>query len=331
MKDFTDQFSFKIVDKIAEGGMGAVYLALQCGVAGFEKRVVIKTLIDSLNADPRLTEMFINEAKLVANLIHINIVQIYQLGCLDGKYYFVLEWVDGLSLQEFLAIHDQRGLRPPPVLAMFIAGRLARGLAYAHECHDIEGRPLGIVHRDICPNNILITYEGVPKITDFGVAKSQQREESSGFISGKLRFMSPEQARGETVDFRSDIYSLGILLYQMLSGHPFRHPSTPETTMWSNARHGVVEWSLLPEDLDPDWVTTLECMLAPDPNQRYNSTTQLAQDLEYHIYKNGYGPTIVTLADYIHELLSGVPLHVEGTPSCMSPTVVLEKTLYQEP
>lgn len=301
MNKILDNVEFEIIDLIAEGGMGAVYKAYQKGVEGFKKTVAIKTLLAAYSADQKFIEMFKDEAHLVANLVHENIVQIYQLGKFDDNYYFVLEYVDGVSLHEFQAFHSKLYVNMPQNLAVFITSRIARGLAYAHSRCDSDGNPLKIVHCDVCPNNVLITTEGLPKLTDFGIAKAANMA-SNSLVSGKLPFMSPEQANGKEVDFRSDIYSLGVVLFNLLCGDYTRDVKASLDEIFTQAKENFIAWhKLAHEDIDEDLLNILRKMLATDPNDRYQKTDELARELEYYIYKDGYGPTIVTLSNYMRQ------------------------------
>ncbi len=307
MQFILDEVELEIVENIAEGGMGCVYKALQKGVEGFAKTVAIKTLLTQFSHDKNFVDMFIGEAMLVANLVHENIVQIYQLGKYEETYYFVLEYVDGISLHEFLEFHRKIYVTIPVPLAVFIASRIARGLAYAHSRKDLDGLPLNIVHCDVCPNNILINTEGLPKLTDFGIAKAANLSSHLG-VSGKLPFMSPEQAtKGNPVDFRSDIYSLGIVLFEMLSGQVTRNLDVPDIhKILEQARDNYIAWDRLPSEVDDELRDLLQKMLAKNPEKRYQQTRQLAHDLEYYIYKDGYGPTIVTLAEYMRKQMPAI-------------------------
>ncbi|RMD83611.1 MAG: serine/threonine protein kinase [Lentisphaerae bacterium] len=299
-----DQYRFKVVRKLAEGGMGSVYEAMQIGCEGFQKRVAIKMLLRSLCRHERFVRMFVQEAKLVANLVHENIVQIYQLSRLpDGTYYFVMEYVNGLSLFEFLQFHRQIKKEPPPLpLAVHIISRIARGLAYAHTRSDHLQRPLNIVHRDVCPNNILITTEGLAKLTDFGIAIMDQDLYSPGRLMGKLTYMAPEQALQQNVDFRVDIFSLGACLFELICLEPIRQ-RLGHDAMLEAARKGYVDWEKFPKELPAEIRGILKRCLAFDAAERYSTTDELARDLEYFIYKDGYGPTIQTVEAYLrHEM-----------------------------
>lgn len=314
-ESFNDKVEFEIIGKIADGGMGAVYKAHQKGVHGFAKTVAIKTILPELADNREFVDEFISEAMLVANLIHENIVQIYQLGKTHREYYFVLEFVDGISLYDFMTFHERFKTRLPVQLGVFIAARIARGLAYAHTRMDAEGKPMNIVHCDVCPHNILINCEGVPKLTDFGIARASVRKLDRG-ISGKLPFVSPEQTHTETVlDFRSDIYSLGVVLFFMLAGKLPRAIDKPMREMVADIRGNCIDWSLLPTEVDGDLRSILQRMMALSVNDRFQSTADLARELEYYIYKDGYGPTIVTLSNYMRKVLPGLFDNESGVSS----------------
>lgn len=302
LKKIDDTIAFHIVRTIAAGGMGSVYEAHQIGAAGFEKRVAIKTILPEYSDDRRFVDLFIQEAKLVADLVHENIVQIYQFGLSNDGYYIVMEYINGLPLAEFVRMHSATDCQIPEELAVFVVSRIARGLAYAHSRVGRDGKPLNIVHRDVCPNNILITTEGLPKLGDFGIANAAtQAVRAKG---GKKSYMSPEQAASGPVDFRSDIYSLGLVLFELLAQRPAR-------LMWADqlaeaARQGWVDWASLPAAVSPPVRTILERMLQCDPLRRYGATEQLAYDLEYTIYHKGFGPTVVTLENYLHQHFPGL-------------------------
>ncbi len=300
MQKLTSNTVYRIVSKIAEGGMGAVYKAQKRGAEGFEKTVAIKTLLDCYSKDRKFIDKFVSEAKLVANLVHENIVQIYQLDRYRGEYFFVLEFVNGISLYSFMDFLVKARIQLPEKLAVFIASRIARGLAYAHSRCDSNGEPLFIVHCDVCPHNIMITTEGLPKLTDFGIAKAKTMSNDDS-VAGKLPFMSPEQAKGKELDFRSDIYSLGTVLFYMLAGRNSRRTDVGVKDILREAQANTIHWEFMPDSVDEELLEIIANMLATDPDDRYQDTSELARSLEYHIYKDGYGPTIVTLSEYMRE------------------------------
>ena len=297
-----DEYKLRIVRKIADGGMGSVYEAIQDGAAGFQKTVALKTILPDLADSGTLTDFFVQEAKLVANLVHENIVQIYQLGrTLDG-YYMVMEYVNGLSLHEFMRVHKIMRMEIPLPLSVLIASRIARALHYAHTRTDPYGKPMHIVHRDVCPSNIMLTTEGLPKLTDFGIATMAGSSVANRrkALVGKAPYMPPEQANHEPTDHRSDLYALGALFFEMLSHQKIRKADDLNKLI-EMAKEGVVNWDALPRNLDTALGVILERCLADDPEERYAETAELARDLEYFIYKDGYGPTTVTVERYLRE------------------------------
>ena len=300
MEQFLSKTAYRVVKKIAEGGMGAVYKAQQIGTAGFEKTVAIKTLLGRYSKNRQFIDKFVFEAKLVANLVHENIVQIYQLDRHKGKYFFVLEFVNGVSLFTFVDFLARTKVQIPEKLAVFIASRIARGLAYAHSRCDASGKDLSIVHCDVCPHNIMITTEGLPKLTDFGIARATTMEGKKS-VSGKLPFISPEQINREEVDFRSDIYSLGMVLFYILSGKHARRINVSGQDIIQQAKSNTIHWEFMPDNIDKELLEIISKMLETDPADRYQDTSELARALEYYIYKDGYGPTIVTLSEYMRE------------------------------
>src|SRR5215210_6620188 len=161
---------YTMVRRLAEGGMGAVYEAKQYGTEGFQKTVAIKTILESFSTNPEFVRLFIGEAKLVADLVHENIVQVYHLGKAGNIYYIALEFVEGINLEQFMDYHIDRGILVPVELGAFIISRVCRGLEYAHNKRGRDGLPLNIVHRDVSPKNVMLNYEGVVKLTDFGIA-----------------------------------------------------------------------------------------------------------------------------------------------------------------
>jgi serine/threonine protein kinase len=289
---------YRITRKIADGGMGSVYEAVQCGAVGFEKRVAIKVLLPEYAERKELLQMFIHEAKLVATLVHENIVQLYHLGFHAERYMMIMEYIKGYSLDQFIEHHRKEKKKIPQELAVFIASRIARGLAYAHTRPDAGEEFLSVVHRDVSPKNILITSEGVPKVADFGLALVVQGESSKvvqDYLSGRLPYMAPEQARGEAVDFTADIYGLGAVLFEMLTLEPLRVAEN-QFHQLKQAVDGEVRWQML--KADNRLLSIVKRCLALTPESRYPETSALAEDLERYIYEGGYGPTIASLKAY---------------------------------
>jgi len=293
---------YRILRHIADGGMGSVYEAVLLGAVDFQKTVAIKTILENYAEHSEFVRLFIGEAKLVADLVHENIVQVYDLGLDDGKYYIVMEYVDGLNLEVFVQTHLDRGLPLPPDLGAFIASRVCRGLDYAHQRTDRNGVPLGIVHRDISPKNVLLNYEGVVKITDFGIAKAREvMEQNEELLVGRLEYMPPEQATRRPTDARSDVYALGVLTHELLTG------GLPDRGRWSLQRLHRLGMSFpkpiaqTRPDIPDDLAAIIDRALQPDPADRFQTAADMGYALEYHLYHDGYGPTNVTLRDYLRE------------------------------
>lgn len=295
---------YEVVRQIHEGGMGIVYEARQLGCRGFVKRVAIKVVRDRYAQNAEFIENFIGEAKLVADLIHTNIVQTYNLGDSRGAYFIAMELIRGVNLEQFvLKLAEAR--RPlPRELAVFIVSRVARGLAYAHAKTDPEGKPLGIVHRDVNPKNIMIALEGDVKLTDFGVAKARGflSDKEGEEVAGKPEYMSPEQADFQVTDKRSDIFSAGIVLLQLLTGENVFKGPTPEDSRQRVLAFKLPAISTLCPDLPTKLEEILRKALAREVVERYQTADEFLYDLEYFIYHRGYGPTNETLGKFIREL-----------------------------
>ncbi len=203
--------------KLAEGGMAEIFLASAQGAEGFSKDVVIKVVKEFLSADSQFVQMFIAEARLASRLNHANVVQIFDFGKHDDSYYLTMEYVRGASLWELRKRSRELGTVVPPVLSAEIITQVARGLQYAHALTE-RGEKLGVVHRDVTPHNVLLSFDGAVKLTDFGIAKATTTHTVPGMLKGKFAYMSPEQGRGEKVDARTDIFALGIVLWELLTG-----------------------------------------------------------------------------------------------------------------
>src|SRR6185437_1218894 len=215
----SEQQRYRVLKRLASGGMAEVFVAESAGIEGFRKQVAIKRVLPQLSKKEQFIAMFLDEARLSAHLSHSNVVSVFDIGVGDGTYFIVMEYVDGADLKAVMD-HSRKLARPIPVeSAVYIARRICQGLAYAHELKS-DGKSLEIIHRDITPANVLITKHGEVKIVDFGLAKasSQLAESDAGVIKGKFGYLAPETVMEKPVDQRVDVFALGIILWEMLAG-----------------------------------------------------------------------------------------------------------------
>ncbi|HXG46434.1 MAG TPA: serine/threonine-protein kinase [Methylomirabilota bacterium] len=295
---------YEIVRKIYEGGMGIVYEAEQHGARDFVKRVAIKVIRQSYADQKTFIDNFIGEAKLVADLIHTNIVQTYHLGESRGVFYIAMELIRGINLEQFAEQlrHKKRTL--PVEMAVFIASRVCRGLAYAHAKCDKDGKPLGIVHRDVSFKNIMIAFEGDVKLTDFGIAKAKGflTDQEGEVVAGKADYMSPEQANFQVTDKRSDLFSVGVVLQHLLLGRNIFKAQTPEESRKRIMTLPIPDFRKEDSRIDDRLNQILQRTLARDLDKRYPNADELLYDLEHYIYHSGYGPTNETLGKLMRDL-----------------------------
>ena len=304
------EFRYEIVRKIFEGGMGVVYEAEQHDTREFVKRIAIKVIRQSFADQQMFIENFIGEAKVVADLIHTNIVQTYHLGETRGVFVIAMELIRGVNLEQF---SDQLQLKrhPLPVeLAVFITSRVARGLAYAHAKTDPDGRTLGIVHRDVSPKNIMIAFEGDVKLTDFGIAKARGflQDNEGEVVAGKPDYMSPEQSDFQITDQRSDLFSAGIVLAHLLLGSNIFKGSSPSESRKRILTLPIPDFTQADKRIDQRLNDILRRALARDLDSRYATADEFLFDLEHYIYHHGYGPTNETLGKFIRELFGQGPV-----------------------
>ena len=320
-----NDFRYDIVRKIFEGGMGIVYEAEQRGAHDFIKRVAIKIIRPNFASQKMFIENFVGEAKLVADLIHTNIVQTYQLGQTNGMAFIAMELIRGVNLEQFTHQLADKRMTLPKELAVFITSRVARGLAYAHAKTDKNGKPLGIVHRDVSFKNIMIAFEGDVKLTDFGIAKAKGflTDQEGEVVAGKPDYMSPEQADFQITDKRSDIFSAGVVLAHLLLGRNIFKGANAEESRSRILTQPIPDFRILDPRIDDKLNDILHHCLAHDPNRRYANANELMYALEFYIYGAGYGPTNETLGKFIRELFGQDPPKPTDT---QFKTIVLEET-----
>ncbi|MFW6218359.1 MAG: serine/threonine protein kinase [Verrucomicrobiota bacterium] len=317
LKHIFNELHFELVRVVAEGGMGVVYEGHQHGSGQFVKRVAVKLIREEYSKIEAFRNNFVGEARLVADLIHTNIVQTYHLGEISGQYFMTMEYVDGITQGDFIARHNSTNQCIPADLATFIISRICRGLAYAHQKCDKEGRPLGIVHRDVNPRNIMVSFEGDVKLTDFGIAKALNLmyNEEGKVIAGKDEYLSPEQAERQVTDARADLFSCGVVLSEMICGRNlFEVPESPEQTRANIVAMALPDWRRYRDPLDEEVSEILDRALERSRERRYQSAEAMMKALEMCIYGRGYGPTAEKLARYLSALFANGKAYADDLP-----------------
>ncbi len=296
---------YHLVDKIATGGMAEVYKAKSFGVAGFEKTLVIKRILPNLASDKKFVEMFLDEARIASNLSHINIVQIFDLGKEDDDYFIAMEWVDGTDLKTLVERARERRRAVPVNLVAYIISEVAKGLDYAHRRKDQQRRDMNIVHRDISPHNILVSHAGEVKITDFGIARASSKVTitRSGVIRGKFAYMSPEQARGDSIDRRSDVFSLGIVLYEVVTGTRLFKSKNDLETLKRVQTGPITPPSRLNPDVTPELESIILKALDRDRERRFQYSSELYDDLTSYLFGAGEKVGSAELASWVGKVL----------------------------
>ena len=297
---------YELLMPVARGGMASVWAARLKGSRGFQKLVAIKTMLPGLIDDPSFERMFLDEASLASQVRHPHVIEIMDLGEQDRILYLVMEWVNGEALSIIMKYAAIRGGIPLPI-AVHIATQACRGLHAAHELREENGVLVGLVHRDVSPQNVLVTFDGVVKIVDFGVAKATARldtQTEAGQLKGKIAYMSPEQLRGEKIDRRTDVFAMGILLYMMTTGkHPFRGDDQAQTI----ARISSDEPAILPGSLVTGYPAGLEAVvmqaLAKDSAKRYPSANDMLLGLTRALPSAMRESTDEEVAEFMRRLL----------------------------
>ncbi|WNG49604.1 protein kinase [Archangium minus] len=292
---------YVLVRKLAEGGMAEIFLAKRLGADGFERNVVIKRMLANLSGLPDFVEMFRDEARLAARLVHPNVVQIHELGFADGCYFICMEYLPGEDFSTTVRTASFRGEYVPIPLVLRVLADAARGLHYAHEFTDESGRRLNIVHRDISPSNLYVTYEGQVKVLDFGIAKAESRlaHTRTGVVKGKYIYMAPEQARGAEVDRRADIFSLGVCLYEALTHvRPFARENDLAVLNALMADDYQPPRALRP-DLSPELEAVILKAMSHEPAHRHATAAEFADDLERILAREPQPTTGAHLAAYL--------------------------------
>jgi TonB family protein len=309
---------YVLVEKIATGGMAEVWKARMRGVEGFQKIVAIKKILPHLSDNQDFVEMFIDEAKLAAQLNHNNIIHIYDLGKIQSSYYIAMEYIDGHDLKTILKRGEERDTPMTVEIALFVASKIAAALDYAHRKHDFEGKEMGLVHRDVSPQNVLISQEGDIKLCDFGIAKaaSKASHTQAGALKGKLQYMSPEQAWGRSIDRRSDVFALATVLFEMLTGRKLFSGDNELSILEQVREARIANPSQFNDEVTPEIDKIVQKALQKDPAGRYQTAGEMQRDLDAVLYTFRPTPTSADLAIYMHRLTSApVMMHEASAAS----------------
>ena len=298
---------FEILEMIAKGGMAEVFRAKTSGVQGFEKEVCVKKILPHLTEDDSFVEMFVNEAKLAATLSYANIVHVHDL-CRSaaGEFFIVMEYVHGKDLSDVIRAAQLAGREVPVDLAIHVGREMLKGLYYAHNKTDPEGAPLNIIHRDISPHNVLVSFMGEVKLTDFGIAKASSimNKTAVGILKGKYGYMSPEQARGQPLDHRSDIFNTGIVLYELLVGERCFAGSSDFSTLNLMRNAEVTPPTKINAKLPKEMEAIILKALSKDKKDRFQDGVEFEKALATYAKQSGQHATATELGEFMRSLFA---------------------------
>ena len=282
---------YEVLARLGKGGMAEVFLGRSTGEGGFERLVAVKRILPALVERPSFVEMFMDEARISAELRHSNIGQVYEFGRAGEAYFIAMEYIEGVHLKALYRHFGRVKQIPPPPMAAYLMANVCAALEHAHTRRDSQGRPRNIIHRDVSPSNVLVTFDGEVKLIDFGIARARQRvhETSVSSLKGKFAYMSPEQARGKELDPRSDIFGAGVLLFELLTRcNPFEDDSDLSTLERVRAAK-VIPPTKVVGDVPPELERICLRALARRPAERYASAGAMQADLEAFSFKVGFG------------------------------------------
>jgi serine/threonine protein kinase len=307
---------YELLKKLATGGMAEIFLAKQSGLEGFEKVVVLKRILSHLAQDEEFVSMFLDEARIAAKLSHPNIVQIYDLGKADSSFYIAMEYVSGRNVQHIIAKQQQRGEMVPVEHVCRVVAGVCDGLHYAHSRKDYDGTPLNIVHRDISPPNIMLSQNGEVKVVDFGLAKANSQVEitDQGVVKGKFAYLSPEAASGLAIDLRTDVFALGILLWEMFTGRRLFYADTPLQTVELVRRARIPSITAQNTSVEPELEQIVRKALARDMDERYESCAELGDALAQYLFSRGLKVTSRDIAALVRDTKVDIDKKRESAP-----------------
>ncbi len=306
---------YELIKSLGHGGMAEVFLAKHSGIGGFQRLVALKVIHPTHSEDPSFIESLVQEAKVAVQLSHPNIGQVHDLGKVDGVYFIVMDFIDGKDLYRLLFESSQQNRTFPVDVALFIAEQVASGLGYCHQRKDHYGRPMNLVHRDVSPQNIFLSWQGEVKILDFGIAKVSHRlrHTEAGVIKGKLQYMSPEQISGTKLDSRSDLFSCGICLFEMLAGEMARGEADPLDLLDKIRRAEFKSLHTLRPELDLRIVQIVERLLNVHPADRFASGEDVSRALQrvrFDLYPD-FRPS--KLGEFLLSIFDDSPFYLEDS------------------
>jgi serine/threonine-protein kinase len=293
---------YRVIEKLESGGMAEVFRAESSGLEGFRKQVAIKRVLPQLGRNAKFIAMFLDEARLSAQLSHSNCVQVFDIGVRDDDYFIVMEFVDGASLKSIATSVASKGQTLPIPMVAYIAHEICKGLSYAHELADRSGVPLHLVHRDVSPPNVLVSKHGEVKIVDFGLAKASSQLEPSepGIIKGKFAYLSPEAAHGEDVDCRADVFAVGIILWELLASKRLFLGDTDVQSLYKVQAAKLPPIAQINRGVPPELSRILDRALAKDRGQRYATARELGQDLSRFMFRFAQPVSGYDIATIVH-------------------------------
>jgi eukaryotic-like serine/threonine-protein kinase len=300
------EHKYRVLKRLEAGGMAEVYLGEAVSVQGFKKRVAIKRVLPHLAQNESFIAMFLDEARLSARLNHANIVSVFDISKREDTYFLIMEFVDGVNLKKIMESMTKRGQRMRMVDAIHLCVEACRGLSYAHELADESGRPLGIVHRDISPPNIMVTRRGEVKLADFGLAKASTQLQTTdpGVVKGKFSYLCPEAANGLEVDARADIFALGIVLWEMLAGKRLFWGENDYATVKLIQKANIPRLSPINREVEESFEEVLLKALTRDPSHRYQSAREFGDALSDYLFRNQLMVTAYDLANLVQTVTS---------------------------
>jgi serine/threonine protein kinase len=301
---------YKILQKLEAGGMAEVFCAEMESLQGFKKQVAIKRVLPHLSQNREFIAMFLDEARLSLQFNHANVVQTFDIGVSDNTYFITMEYVSGINLKKMLEFFQKKRMLMDPFYAAFLANEICKGLHYAHSLRDSHGKLLGVVHRDVSPPNVLISRQGEVKLVDFGLAKatSQLEHTEPGIIKGKFSYLSPEAAWGREVDHRADIFSSGILFYEMMAGGTklFLGGNDYETVMLvRDAKYAPI--SSVNPDVPREFEVILNKALQREADRRYQTAAEMGRDITQAMFSLGKGVSTFDIGSLIEQILEQQP------------------------